>query len=64
MLEIVSKSIPTQITTPPQPLCFREVYHFLEALFDDDLHAKRILSLADATEHRKDVRSVKGLACG
>ncbi len=32
-----------------QTLCFREVYHFLEALFDDDLHAKRILSLANAT---------------
>ena len=32
-----------------QTLCFREVYHFLEALFDNDLHAKRILSLANAT---------------
>ncbi len=32
-----------------QTLCFREVYHFLEALFDDDLHAGRILSLANAT---------------
>ncbi len=32
-----------------QTLCFQEVYHFLEALFDDDLHAKRILSLANAT---------------
>ena len=32
-----------------QTLCFREVYHFLEAQFDDDLHVKRILSLANAT---------------
>jgi hypothetical protein len=32
-----------------QTLCFNEVHHFLGALFDGDLHAKRVLSLTNAT---------------
>ena len=32
-----------------QTLCFDEVHHFLDGLFDGDLHAKRILSLTNAT---------------
>src|SRR6202521_2087420 len=32
-----------------QTLCFREVHCFLGGLFDGDLHAKRILSLTNAT---------------
>jgi hypothetical protein len=32
-----------------QPLCFGEVHRFLDSLFDGDLHAKRVLSLANAT---------------
>src|SRR5450631_3158408 len=32
-----------------QTLCFGEVYCFLDGLFDGDLHAKRVLSLANAT---------------
>ena len=32
-----------------QTLCFGEVHRFLDGLFDGDLHAKRILSLANAT---------------
>lgn len=32
-----------------QTLCFGEVRHFLDGLFDGDLHAKRILSLTNAT---------------
>ena len=34
---------------PNQTLCFAEVHRFLTGLFDDDLHAKRVLSLANAT---------------
>ena len=32
-----------------QTLCFGEVHRFLDGLFDGDLHAKRILSLTNAT---------------
>jgi hypothetical protein len=32
-----------------QTLCFGEVHRFLDSLFDGDLHAKRILSLTNAT---------------
>lgn len=32
-----------------QTLCFEEVHRFLTGLFEGDLHAKRILSLANAT---------------
>jgi hypothetical protein len=32
-----------------QTLCFGEVHCFLGGLFDGDLHAKRILSLTNAT---------------
>jgi len=32
-----------------QTLCFDEVHHFLDGLFDGDLHAKRVLSLTNAT---------------
>src|SRR5207245_2066334 len=32
-----------------QTLCFAEVHRFLADLFDGDLHAKRVLSLANAT---------------
>jgi hypothetical protein len=35
--------------TPAQTLCFAEVYRFLAGLFEGDLHAKRVLSLANAT---------------
>ena len=31
-----------------QTLCFDEVHHFLDDLFDGDLHAKRVLSLTNA----------------
>ena len=34
---------------PNQTLCFDEVHGFLAGLFDGDLHAKRVLSLANAT---------------
>ena len=34
---------------PNQTLCFTQVHRFLIGLFDGDLHAKRILSLANAT---------------
>jgi hypothetical protein len=34
---------------PSQTLCFAEVRRFLTNLFDGDLHAKRVLSLANAT---------------
>jgi len=34
---------------PNQTLCFAEIHHGLTKLFDGDLHAKRILSLANAT---------------
>jgi hypothetical protein len=34
---------------PIQTLCFDEVHRFLGGLFDGDLHAKRVLSLANAT---------------
>src|SRR5208282_5426308 len=34
---------------PNQTLCFTEVHRFLTSLFDGDLHAKRVLSLANAT---------------
>src|ERR1700686_925536 len=34
---------------PDQPLGFQEVSRFLDGLFDGDLHAKRVLSLANAT---------------
>lgn len=34
---------------PTQTLCFTEVHRFLTGLFDGDMHAKRILSLANAT---------------
>jgi hypothetical protein len=34
---------------PNQTLCFDEVRCFLEGLFNGDLHAKRVLSLANAT---------------
>jgi len=30
-------------------LCFDKVHHFLEGRFDGDLHAKRVLSLTNAT---------------
>jgi len=32
-----------------QTLCFGEVHRFLGGVFDGDLHAKRILSLTNAT---------------
>ena len=32
-----------------QTICFGEVHGFVEGLFDGDLHAKRVLSLANAT---------------
>jgi hypothetical protein len=35
--------------TPAQMLCFTEVHRFLTGLFEGDLHAKRELSLANAT---------------
>ena len=35
--------------TPAQTLCFTEVHGFLIGLFEGDLHAKRVLSLANAT---------------
>ncbi len=35
--------------TPTQTLCFTEVHRFLAGLFEGDLHAKRVLSLANAT---------------
>jgi len=35
--------------TPAQTLCFTEVHRFLTGLFEGDLHAKRVLSLAIAT---------------
>jgi hypothetical protein len=35
--------------TPAQTLCFAEVHRFLAGLFEGDLHAKRVLSLANAT---------------
>src|SRR6195952_6132874 len=35
--------------TPAQTLCFTEVHRFLVGLFEGDLHAKRVLSLANAT---------------
>jgi hypothetical protein len=34
---------------PAQTLCFTEVHRFLAGLFEGDLHAKRVLSLANAT---------------
>jgi hypothetical protein len=34
---------------PNQTLCFDQVHRFLDSLFDGDLHAKRVLSLANAT---------------
>ena len=34
---------------PSQTLCFTEVHRFLTSLFDGDMHAKRVLSLANAT---------------
>ena len=34
---------------PNQILCCEEVQRFLAVLFDGDLHAKRVLSLANAT---------------
>ena len=34
---------------PNQTLCFTQVNRFLTGLFDGDLHAKRVLSLANAT---------------
>ncbi len=34
---------------PNQPLGFRRVHTFLTSLFEGDLHAKRVLSLANAT---------------
>jgi Transposase DDE domain len=35
--------------TPSRTLCFDQVRGFLDGLFDGDLHAKRVLSLANAT---------------
>ena len=32
-----------------QPLAFEGVHHFLDTLFGDDLHTKRVKSLAGAT---------------
>jgi len=34
---------------PNQTLCFTQVQRFLTNLFDGDMHAKRVLSLANAT---------------
>jgi len=34
---------------PNQTLCFTQVQRFLANLFDGDMHAKRVLSLANAT---------------
>ena len=34
---------------PDQTLGFQQVHRFLSDLFDGDLHAKRVLSLANAT---------------
>jgi hypothetical protein len=39
----------SQTTRRNQTLCFGEVHRFLDGLFDGDLHAKRILSLTNAT---------------
>ena len=38
-----------QAMNPNQTLCFNQVHRPLDSLFDGDLHAKRVLSLADAT---------------
>jgi hypothetical protein len=35
--------------TRTQTLCFTQVHRFLDKLFDGNLHAKRVLSLANAT---------------
>jgi hypothetical protein len=35
--------------TPDRTLGFQEISHFVSGLFDHDLHAKRVLSLANAT---------------
>ena len=35
--------------THKQTTCFGQVHRFLDGLFDGDLHAKRVLSLANAT---------------
>src|SRR6195952_5847703 len=35
--------------TPAQTLCFTEVHRFLAGLFEGDLHAKRVVSLSNAT---------------
>jgi len=48
----ISPSAPTirrREMTPAQTLCFTEVHRFLAGLFEGDLHAKRVLSLANAT---------------
>jgi hypothetical protein len=37
------------LMTRKKTLCFGEVHHFLDGLFDGDLHAKRVLSLTNAT---------------
>ena len=34
---------------PNRTLCFTQVQRFLTSLFDGDMHAKRVLSLANAT---------------
>jgi hypothetical protein len=34
---------------PNAPLCFQQVHRFLVGLFDGDMHAKRVLSLSNAT---------------
>src|SRR3981081_3100729 len=35
--------------THKQTLCFGQVHRFLDGVFDGDLHARRVLSLANAT---------------
>ena len=42
------------MATIRQPLSFDGVRNFLDTLFDDDMHAKRVLSLANATLGRPD----------
>jgi Transposase DDE domain len=41
--------MPEAVMTPRQTLGFQPVHQFLTNLFDGDLHAKRVLSLANAT---------------
>ena len=44
------------MATMRQPLSFDGVHNFLDTLFGDDLHAKRVKSLAGATLGRSSPR--------